>query len=169
MKLGIDIGRVIIAGDGPDTNFMGKSIELAMKTPAITDSFRIIKKLVSDIKPENVFLVSKCGDRIRERTRAWLDHHDFWNETGVLKDNIHFCYKRYDKAPICKELGITHFIDDRVDCLLPMAGIVEYRFLFGPQRHECTDNNIIKVNDWSVVWKNVLATCMSAPHKNCSK
>ena len=30
----------------------------------------------------------------------------------MLESNVHFCYKRADKAPICKELGITAFIDD---------------------------------------------------------
>ncbi len=34
----------------------------------------------------------------------------------------------------CRELGITHFIDDRADVLEPMADIVPNRYLFGPQR-----------------------------------
>lgn len=47
---------------------------------------------------------------------------------------VRFCRERPQKAPICAELGITHFIDDRADVLEPMCGIVANRFLFGPQR-----------------------------------
>ena len=47
-----------------------------------------------------------------------------------------FCLKRPEKAIHCRELGITHFIDDRTDVLAAMIGVVPLLYLFGPQRGE---------------------------------
>ena len=120
-------------------------------------AFETIRFLVERFGPLNVWLVSKCGERIRERTKWWLSHHRFWVETNMNPSNIRFCRKRHEKAPICEELGLTHFIDDRADCLGPMRGIVEHRFLFGPQRREPKDN-VTRVLTWEDVKLKVPAT-----------
>jgi hypothetical protein len=77
-----------------------------------------------------VWLVSKCGPAVEARTRAWLDHHRFFELTGIAPGNLRFCRARPDKAPICKKLGIGFFVDDRWDVLLAMHGVVPHRFLF---------------------------------------
>ena len=76
-------------------------------------------------------MVSKCGERIANRSRAWLQHHEFFQKTGIDPDHLRFCRKRPEKAGICKELGIACFIDDRLDVLEAMVGVVPHRFLFG--------------------------------------
>ena len=129
-RLGVDIGRVIIHGDGPDTSFVGGSDEDAMRTPAIDGAFEALGRLCARFEGR-VWLVSKCGKRVEERSRRWLQEHRFFDTTGVSADNLVFCRERGMKAGICRDLGIGWFVDDRVDVLVPMAGIVAHRFLFG--------------------------------------
>lgn len=81
----------------------------------------------------NVWIVSKCGERIQRRTLRWLDHHDVYERTGLPRGNVRFCRQRAEKASHCRELGITHFIDDRADVLSHLRGLVPNLYLFGAQ------------------------------------
>jgi hypothetical protein len=130
-RLGIDIGRVIISrGEGPqDTSFLRGSVERALQTPPYEKMFEVVPQLV-DRFSGRAWLVSKCGPRIEERTRQWLEHHRFWERSGIPPQNVRFCRDRPGKAPICRELGITHFIDDRLDVLECLRGSVAHLFLF---------------------------------------
>ena len=128
--LGVDIGRVIIHGDGPDTSFVGGSDADAMKTPAMDGAVESLGRLCRRFGGR-VWLVSKCGPRIQARTRRWLDRHRFFQTTGIPYGQLRFCLDRRDKAPICDELGIGLFVDDRLDVLEAMRDVVEHRFQFG--------------------------------------
>jgi hypothetical protein len=135
MKLGIDVGRVLISpGDEsrPDTSFIGGTTEHALSTPPYEGMFDVVPALVSRFDGQ-VWIVSKCGKRIQERTLQWFERHRFFERTGIDRRNVRFCLKRPEKAVHCRELGITHFIDDRTDVLHAMAGVVANRYLFGPQ------------------------------------
>jgi len=135
MKLGVDIGRVIIDGRGPggtgDTQFFSGDTARMLATPAVPDAFAVLARLVPLF--DEVWLVSKCGDRVRGHTRQWLDHHDFAARTGIPRKHLRFCLKRPEKAGHCRELGITHFVDDKLDVHQALRGIVPHRYLFGPQ------------------------------------
>jgi hypothetical protein len=136
MKLGIDVGRVLISpGDEskPDTSFIGGSHDDAMRTPPYAGMFEVLPAIVRSFGG-HVWIVSKCGERVQQRTRDWFVHHRFFERTGIEPDNVRFCLARPQKAQHCAELGITHFVDDRVDVLEAMRGVVTRRFLFGPQR-----------------------------------
>lgn len=132
-RLGVDIGRVIILGDGPDTSFIGGSDEDALRTPPVPGALEQLAELTAQLEGR-VWLVSKCGPRVQQRTRAWLGHHRFFERTGIRRDHLHFCRDRREKAPICAKLGIGLFVDDRVDVLVAMEGVVPGRFLFGASR-----------------------------------
>jgi hypothetical protein len=135
-RLGVDIGRVIIDGsshpDGGDTVFFTGGRDQLVRTPAMPGVFEILPPLV-DRFGGRVWLISKCGERTERRTLTWLAHHDFEARTGIPTDHIRFCRQRADKAIHCADLGITHFVDDRPDVLVALDGVVEHRFLFGPQ------------------------------------
>jgi hypothetical protein len=81
-----------------------------------------------------VWLVSKCGERVRGRTRQWLAHHDFAGRTGIPPDQWRFCLRRPDKAIHCAELGITHFVDDTLEVHEALRGLVPHLYLFGRQK-----------------------------------
>ena len=80
-------------------------------------------------------LVSKCGPGVEAKTRAWLVHHRFGDITGVWEERLHFCRTRADKAPVCERLGVTHFIDDRLE-VLGYLSTVPHRYLFQPDEKE---------------------------------
>lgn len=149
MKLGIDIGGVIIdrVADGSDTSFFGGRY---LETPAVPDAFAVIAALRPGF--EAVHLVSKCGKNTERKTCEWLAHTRFHEITGVPAENVHFCRERHEKAPICESLGITHFVDDRLEVLSFLTS-VERRFLFRPQEHEVEEHratlaNVMRVESW---------------------
>ncbi|XRQ03472.1 hypothetical protein ACN3XK_43670 [Actinomadura welshii] len=133
-RLGVDFGRVIHGGPsapGGDTAFLGGSYEEALASPANEGVYEVLPGLIEAFEGR-AWIISKCGDRVRRRTLAWLDHHDFYARTGLPRGNARFCRKRAEKAVHCRELGITHMIDDRLDVHRAIREIVPYRYLFGP-------------------------------------
>jgi len=135
-RLGVDFGRVIHGGAAEageqDTAFLHGDLEEAMRSPATAGMFETLPGLVERFDGR-VWVISKCGERIQRRTLQWLDEHDFYRRTGVPRDNVRFCRKRADKAGHCRELGITHMVDDRLDVHVALRDLVPYLYLFGPQ------------------------------------
>ncbi len=153
LRLGIDIGRVIIGGDARrgDTSFFSGSDVDAMDTPEVPGAIETIARL-SELFGRRVWLVSKCGPKVQARTRQWLRHHDFWGRSGVPQTNLRFCLERRDKAIHCRQNRLTHFIDDRTDVLGHLEGVVEHRYLFGPQRPgTVVPAAVVPVHDWRAV------------------
>ncbi len=135
-RLGIDIGLVIIDGpshpDGGDTAFFQGDIDALRRTPAMVGAFEMIPELVRRFDRQ-VWLVSKCGPRVQERTRRWLEHHEFFARTGIDPAHLRFCLRRPEKAIHCREFAITHFIDDQPEVHGALKGLVTHLYLFGPQ------------------------------------
>lgn len=133
-KLGVDIGGVIInrVRGGIDTSFFTGDY---LQTKEVSGAFEALYRLVSERFGEDVFLVSKCGVRVAAKTLHWLEDRDFYANTGIKQDHVHFCRERHEKAGICEELGITHFVDDRLEVLshLTMVGTL---YLFQPRLDE---------------------------------
>jgi hypothetical protein len=158
-RLGIDVGRVLIAPDDPsapdDTSFLGSTIEDAVRTRPCDGMFDVVPEVVSRFEGR-VWLISKCGPRVQEKTRRWLAHHRFFERTGVNPAHLRFCLERPQKALHCAELGITHFIDDRRDVLEAMQAVVPNLYLFGPQssRHPA-DSRFIVVETWRDLQRSI--------------
>jgi hypothetical protein len=138
-RLGVDFGRVIHGAAAPDgsadTVFLSGSHGDALASPATEGAFDVLPRLVERFGGR-VWVISKCGARIQERTLAWLEHHDFHRRTGVPRDNVRFCLRRADKAGHCADLGITHMIDDRLDVHRALRDTVPCRYLFGTQQED---------------------------------
>lgn len=137
--LGVDIGGVLVdrVGDDSDTSFFG---DRPMETPAIPGAVDALTRLESGPFEGRVHLISKAGPKISERTRQWLAHTGFVETTGIPGDNVHFVRNREDKAPVCRRLGVTHFVDDRLSVLRHLT-TVQHRYLFigGIGRHPAPD------------------------------
>jgi hypothetical protein len=115
--LGVDCGDVIF------TSFGGVAIEGALPS---------LRAIVASKKFKEVHVVSKIDPITEYAYRTWLDVHSFWKFTGIPKENLHFCRRHEDKAPICEELGVTHFIDDRLRVLYALKS-VPYRYALNPR------------------------------------
>jgi hypothetical protein len=135
-RLGIDIGRVIIGGGtgpGADTQFLSGGEQAALETPAFAGAFETIAALVG-ATGGRVWLVSKAGTRVRERTRRWLAHHRFFERTRLDAEHLRSCRARADKAVHARELSLSHFVDDRLDVLVHLRPLVPRLVLFGSER-----------------------------------
>ncbi|WP_433357641.1 hypothetical protein ACQPYV_11415 [Micromonospora saelicesensis] len=149
-RLGVDIGGVIIepADDDADTSFFGA---LYLRTPVVVGAFDALAALGPAF--DEVHLVSKCGEATERRTRDWLAHHDFPARTGIPVERVHFCRTRPDKAPIARRLGLTHFVDDKLE-VLGYLDTVPHRFLFRPRKAEVAAHaallpRVRRVENWS--------------------
>ncbi|GAA2194073.1 hypothetical protein GCM10009848_56610 [Micromonospora lupini] len=131
-RLGVDIGGVLIepADDDADTSFFGAHY---LRTPMVDGAFDALAALGPTF--DEVHLVSKCGESTERRTREWLAHHDFAARTGIPAERLHFCRTRPAKAPIAQRLGLTHFVDDRLE-VLGYLDSVPHRYLFRPRPAE---------------------------------
>lgn len=158
--LGIDFGGVINDGashpSGDDTAFLSGGYEAAMSTPIMKGAVDLIARLSRALQGR-VWVISKCGPRIQERTEQWLRFHNFFEQVGVNELQIRFCRHRAEKAIHCRDLGVTHFVDDRSDVLDHLVGIVEYRFLFG-SRGASASRDYIRVKDWSEAERRIFET-----------
>ncbi len=74
---------------------------------------------------------------------------------GLDEQALHFCRRRPDKAPICKRLGVTHFIDDRMDVIVHLTS-VRYKILFGPQDAGVNAKGVVRAETWRDVASRLL-------------
>lgn len=148
-RIGLDVGGVIIdaaANDGTDTDLRGDNF---MKATPVAGAYDSVRQLVEHYGADNIFIISKCGVVMEDRTRRWFVGNNFYTYTGFNPTNLYFCRTRAEKAPIAKRLGLMDFIDDRQDVLEYMEGIVTRQYLFGPQSREVLKTgSLIIVGDW---------------------
>ncbi len=99
-----------------------------MDTPAVPGAFAAVAELV-ELFDRRVHIVSKAGPKVADLTRRWLGLRGLIGEATIPPGNVHFVRLRPEKHPICEELGITHFVDDRLDVLDHLT-TVDQRYLF---------------------------------------
>ncbi|WP_344533547.1 hypothetical protein [Streptomyces albiaxialis] len=147
--LGVDVGGVIIgrvAADS-DTSFFGPQ---PLLTPAVEGVMEALAALTADPFAGRVHVISKAGPKIAERTREWLGHHAFFARTGIPEGHLHFVRERADKAPVCARLGVTHFVDDRLDVLARLT-TVAHRLLFTGGLGDLAPPDPGRVPSWATV------------------
>lgn len=133
-RVGIDFGGVIV-----------KPRKQSSEETALQDSdraevaqegaFEAIAELVS-LCSGSVWIVSTAGPRMQARTREWLNSVDFFRRTGLHPDHVRFCLERPEKESICRELKITHFIDDRIHIMQILRHSVSHLYFFGEKASE---------------------------------
>jgi len=136
MILGVDVGGVIIdkdRNDNSDTSLFGDNY---LRAKAVDFALAALRDLEGGAFSRRLWIVSKCGDRIERRTREWMNHNGFHDMTGIPKERLRFCRERSEKAAIARDLGLTHFVDDKLEVLHHLGGIVPNRVLFRPYLSE---------------------------------
>lgn len=123
--IGVDIGGVLVDRryHDEDTSFFGSR---PLDTPPVRGCFVGLRRLV-ELANGNVHIVSKAGPRVADLSMQWLRHHEVLRY--LPESQIWFVDRREHKAFYAEELGITHFIDDRIDVLAVLTG-VSHRILF---------------------------------------
>ncbi len=158
--LGVDIGNVIINHRLSDPDDKTLHEERYSTIPASKGVFEAMKKLNAFFDGQ-VYLISKCTPWAQEKILAWLSDNDFHNKTGVDSKNIHFVRERHEKDAICQKLGITHFIDDRLEVLSHMIKSTPNLFLFQPDKAEIEEfkqflPNVTVVTDWEQILSKII-------------
>jgi hypothetical protein len=165
-RLGVDIGRVIIDGsshpEGGDTAFFSGNEATMLATPEMPGAMQTIARLV-ELFDGQVWLVSKCGPRVQERTQRWLRAHDFFSRTGMQTANIRFCRQRADKRGHCLQLGLTHFVDDHPEVHEAIRGAVAHQYYFGPQTRPVPPG-AHHTPTWTEVEQQIRATLVASTH-----
>jgi hypothetical protein len=153
IRLGVDIGRVIIDGPahpgGGDTAFFSGDEATMLATPEVPGAVDALAEL-ADRFAGRVWLVSKCGPRVEQRTRRWLAAHDLFARTGIPPDHLRFCRQRPEKRGHCLALELTDFVDDHPEVHAAIRGVVHRQYLFGPQRRPAPDY-VIPTPTWTAV------------------
>ncbi len=155
--LGVDVGGVIISrsdadeADEDDTSFFGDNY---LETPPVEGVFAALAGLVDGRFGDGVHVVSKCGPKVQARTLEWMEHHSFADRTGIPMSHVHFCRERREKGPICARLGVSHFVDDRLDVLRYLT-TVPHRYLLGHPRGEVPDG-VRVVASWAEIVGDLL-------------
>ncbi len=83
-----------------------------------------------------IHLISQC-DEETERTRwAWLRARGFFARTGVLPDHVHFCREPWQKAKVCVDLAVSHFVENRIAAMKHVNSVPNL-YLYHPDPAEC--------------------------------
>lgn len=119
-RIGIDIGGVLTREGDPRYRGSYDEWDASWEADGALDA---VKKITQVFGPSNTFLVSKVrpGGRMHRRMELWLHETiNFCEVTGLPKENIIFV-RTVDgptgKGVACQKLGISHFVDDKIEVL----------------------------------------------------
>ena len=158
--LGVDIGNVIINNRLNDPEVVTVDEVVYAAFPPSEGVFEALKKLTEYFNGE-VHLISKCTEWAQVQILLWLTSHDFYAQTGIKPEHVHFVRKRNEKDAACRELGITHFIDDRLEVLSYMVESTPNLILFQPDQEEMNEfkqflPRVTIAHDWNEVVQKII-------------
>ena len=104
IKIACDIGGVILDQGGKSSS----------KIDLTDDAIISLKLIVEKFKAENVFIISKAGEKFQNEMMHKLKTKDFFDRTGILIEHVHFIAEYEDKRTKCDELKIKYMIDDNI-------------------------------------------------------
>lgn len=143
--LGLDFGNVI------------KNTQNGSLMSGVVESLMALKSRFND----RIFIISRSGDDCLTDNRKYAEYqrrvHLFLYQSSLDKiipwKNVFFCKLRHEKAPIAANLGITHFVDDRLEVLSHMT-TVPNRFALNPTADQIAKfpaDGIVVVSSWKEI------------------
>ena len=159
MVLGVDIGNVIINNRSVSGVWKNVTEEEYLAFPPTEGVFDALKKL-NEHFDGNVYLISKCSEWAEDKIIKWLTNHDFYMKTEIDPSHIRFVRERHEKDAVCRVLGVTHFIDDRLEVLSHMVSSTPQLFLFQPNTEEVKLfesflPSVVVVENWEQLIKEI--------------
>lgn len=156
-KFGTDIGGVLAAH---------ATLELLeqpgghLAVPEIEGAFDAVRQLRQEKFGNEAYVISMCDEEIEVRSREWLTHTGFVERTGIEWDRIIYCRTFAEKAQIAGRIGLTHFVDDRLEV---MGGFNngERLYLFQPNMRERAQfsqhlHKVLEVQSWREIVADIL-------------
>lgn len=134
--LGIDIGMVLIGERDMSVRSDDPCFPAAyLAREEVEGAIDAVSRLARERFDGRVCVVSKRSLATRDLAIRWLIRHSFWSRTGLGIDGLHFCLTRAGKAPICEQLGVTHFVDNRLEVLSHLESVPN-RYLINAEDDE---------------------------------
>lgn len=157
--LGVDIGNVIINHRLSDPNDKAFHEEYYSTIPETKDVFASLK-ILNEYFDGRVYLISKCSEWAQEKILHWLADNHFYQKTGIKRDHAYFVRERHEKDGVCRKLGITHFVDDRLEVLSHMIESTPHLFLYQPNKDEVHTfaaflSKVTVVEDWKEIVEKI--------------
>jgi hypothetical protein len=152
-RLGVDIGGPIMSmlyGANPtDLFFSDRYLEVPIVVGVLASLTRLRSRFGADI-----YLIST---NVRRRPQAFeiLEKHRILELVG--RDHVVMCDTDAAKAIACRDLGITHFVDDRIEVLELLASVTRRYFFTSEDAHRSLPSNIVRVASWSAIEYDLLA------------
>ncbi len=100
-RIAFDLGGVILLREALENHLM-------------EESDMSVKLAIQKFGAENVFIISKAKDKYQQRNIDLLQSVNFFQNTGLRIQNVHFVDEYEDKAIKMKALGITYILDDSI-------------------------------------------------------
>jgi hypothetical protein len=162
-RFGTDIGGVLAAH--ATLEFLEQPGR-HLAVPEIEGSFDALRQLREEKFRDEAYVISMCDEAIEVRSREWLAHTNFVERTGVGWDRIIYCRTFADKARIAGRLGLTHFVDDRLE-VLGSFNNRERLYLFQPNEQERTrfSQHLYKVLEVQS-WREIVADILEVSARN---
>jgi hypothetical protein len=141
------------------------SFELADYSSEITSMIEVLDKLVKLFGTKYVHLIDSGTQKEEWAIKAWLEKHNIINKSGISRLNIHFIrsdniqsLSKTDclKAQKCKELDISHYVDDRESALRIISQNVKHVTLFSDSEFELT-----RLKDFVLYYQSSMAHCIN--------
>ena len=156
--LGIDIGGVVTKipiGSNRDDSFLGKD---PLLTPKMEDSFTVISELA---KQYRIVFITRAGGPTRRALADWFRDQQFFESTELSMGRVFYTSTRDEKIGVAMDQGVTHFIDDRLEVLMGMLGIVPNLIAFqarpsDKERYSFTSQKVLHADSWNEVRRLLL-------------
>ncbi len=143
---------------GPSPPSTAPPEHLLAELSAVPGVFSAVRSIVEHFGRENVFIVSRAGQRRSEESTRWLRQVRFFERTGCKESNVFYVRLREQKRIVAEMLGLTHFVDDRWSVLDKLEGCCIRRYLFPSSANDRYMPDALV--DRSVIfgqWEHVLA------------
>lgn len=134
--LGIDLGGVVMGPRNPMLHEHDEGFDAAfLARPEIPSAIACLARASKERFQKKVFVISKRSRKTRPLALRWLFVNGFFDRLGIPREHVHFCETQDQKAPLCEQLGVTHFVDNRLGVLRHMHA-VENRCLLNATEEE---------------------------------
>ena len=74
------------------------------------DSLMSIRLFVEKLKPENVYILSKAKDKWIKSNLELFERINFYEQTGITRNNVIFVDEYIDKQKVCANLSIDYML-----------------------------------------------------------
>ena len=100
-------------------------------TPMTPGALEAVQRLVRERFQDQAYLMCVAAPQVQARMLRWLSNKDFYEQTGMTREKVHFCREWDEKVDVCKELGVTVAVEASSSSTGSLERVVDTALLFG--------------------------------------